>query len=235
MRGIHLAVQTAIVLATVSLVSWPEFRPSAHVQRMWSYSPSLAYASGAENGAMYDEGGMIRPASLLIGSRDLTQSSRTSTDSAGRARASATDAAFIPQAVAVRGGRVNALVGMARTSVNVPIPHAKLLLRNIRTGQVQARTAADEQGQFTFLDLDGNTYIVELLGADGAVMAASEVVALTRGEVRLTQVRAAASASTVAASFGSALAATMPQATEVALASGVTRTTTSLVAQESTR
>jgi hypothetical protein len=232
MRGKHLAVQAAIVLTTVTFVSWPQFRPAVRVQSVWRYAPSTAAQTPTDDEAMYGDASQIRPTPVRLGQTG----SRTQTDSGERASELLAARTFVtPDAVAALGGQVNALVGIARTSLNVPIPYAKVLLRNIRTGQVQARATADELGQFTFLDLDASSYIIELIGADGSVVAASPVVALMRGDLRQMEVRAAASATTIAASFGNALTATMPQATKVALSSDVTRTTTTLVSQESTR
>ena len=42
------------------------------------------------------------------------------------------------------GGKLNALIGFAKTALNAPIPYARLVLRNIRTGQIVARITADE-------------------------------------------------------------------------------------------
>jgi hypothetical protein len=92
---------------------------------------------------------------------------------------------------------------------------------------VLAQTTANEEGQFTFVDVEANTYIVELLGADGAVVATSMMVTMARGELRFTEVRAAAAAAAVKASLGNTLTPTAPQATTVASSNNVTRTTTS--------
>jgi hypothetical protein len=140
-----------------------------------------------------------------------------------------------PAAVTVLGGKLNALVGFARTSLNTPIPYARVVLRNIRTGQVLARTVANERGEFSFVDLESNVYIVELVGADGSVVAASPLVMMARGDVQRTELRVASAASTIAASFGNTLAPTLEQATAVAASRDVARTTTTVTAQESPR
>lgn len=236
MKRTHLAVQTAIVLAMVALVSWPQFRP-VRAQSVWRYTPSAAQQARTDDAAQYsDAAGVIRRTSVGVGQATFTTNvPLTQTDAARRAGELAARTFFTPEPVAALGGKVNALIGMARTSLNAPIPYAKVVLRNIRTGQVQARATANEQGQFSFVDLDASLYIVELLGADGSVVAASQMVTLARGDVRQTEVRAAASATTIAASFGDALTGTLPQATTVASSNDVTRTTPTLVAQESSR
>jgi len=118
--------------------------------------------------------------------------------------------------------------------MNTPIAYARVVLRNLRTGQIHARTVANERGEFSFVDLEANAYVVELLGPDGSVVAASPMVSMARGDVRQTELRVAASATTVTASFGT-LDPSLQQAAAVAASSDVTRTTTAQTTQESPR
>jgi hypothetical protein len=122
---------------------------------------------------------------------------------------------------------VNALSGTALTSLNAPIPYARLILRNILTGQVVGQATANASGQFSFVDLDPNLYIVEVLGANGAVLGTSMMVSgMSRGEQRTLEVRVASTTAAVRSAVGNTLAATGPQATAIAAANDVTRTTT---------
>ncbi len=232
MKRAHLGVQAAIVLAMVGFVSWPQFRP-VRTRSVWRYAPSAAQQARTDDAAKYSDTGAIRRTSVRVGQPRFTtnvpEPQVGGTPGGNNLQAGGTF--NTPQAVAAVGGKLNALVGLARTSLNAPIPYAKVLLRNIRTGQVQARATANEQGQFSFLDLDASLYVVELLGSDGSVVAASQLVTLARGEMRQTEVRASASAATVAASLGDSLTATMPQVTTVASNADVTRTTPALVSQ----
>ena len=129
----------------------------------------------------------------------------------------------------------NAIFGVARTSLNMPIPYARVSLRSIRTGQLLARGVANAEGLFSFFNLDPNAYIIELLGADGAVVATSPMMTMERGDVRQTEVRVPVAASTVQTSFGNTLASTLPLATTVAASNDVTRTTSTFTPQESPR
>jgi hypothetical protein len=130
-------------------------------------------------------------------------------------------------APATTARRLNALNGSALTSLNAPIPYARIVLRNIQTGEVLGQTTANAEGEFSFLDLAPNVYIVELIGADGAVLGTSPLVAgMTRGELRNVQVRVASAAGAVRSALGNTLTGTALQATSVAAANGVTRTTT---------
>jgi hypothetical protein len=105
----------------------------------------------------------------------------------------------------------------------------------VRTGQVIFQTMADVDGQFQFLDLDASAYIVELLGADGSVVATSTMTTMARGEVRQTEVRVAAASAAVRAAVGNTLLPSAPQVTTVATDNDVTRTTTSQTTQISPR
>ncbi len=231
MRRTHLGVQAAIVLAMVASVSWPQFRP-VRVQSVWRYAPAAVLEARTIDAARFGGDARTRPAAPLKDAAYTTPINGAQ-NAPGNARP---DVSYVtPAAVTVLGGKVNALVGFARTSLNTPIPYARVVLRNIRTGRALARTVANERGEFSFVDLESNVYIVELVGADGSVVAASPMVMMARGDVQRTELRVASAASTVAASFGNTLAPTLEQATAVAASSDVARTTTTVTAQESPR
>lgn len=235
MKRTHLGVQAAIVLALVALVSWPQYRP-LRAQTVWRYAPSAVQQARTDDAARYGaDSPEAARRTMGVGPAAYTTTAGAQQSPAASSEVERTRPFFIPDAVAAAGGKLNALLGVARTSLNMPIPYARVVLRNIRTGQVQARSIANEQGRFSFLDLDASAYIVELIGTDGSVLASSAMVSVNRGDVRQTEVRAAASASTVTASFGDTLTSTLPQATTVASNSDVTRTTPALTTQESPR
>lgn len=223
MRRTHLGVQAAIVLIMVALVSWPEFRP-VRAQSVWRYAPSAVLQARTDDAARF---GGDSASAAAARRRSMAVSETAFTTSAANAAANALKgpAFYAPPEVVGAGGKLNALLGIARTSLNMPIPYARLLLRNIRTGQVFARATANQDGQFSFLDLDANSYIIELLGADGAVVATSTTITMSRGELRQAEVRVASAASAVRASLGGTLAAMAPEATTVAASADVTRTT----------
>jgi len=221
MRRTHLGVQIAMVLAMVAFISWPQFRP-VRAQSVWRYAPAAVLQARTLDAARYAGDG----------------SAASAFRSAARDSIGATDrgnAFYLSPAVAALGGKLNALVGFARTSLNVPIPYARVLLRNILTGQVMGRGVANDQGMFSFVDLDSSSYIVELLGPDGSVIATSSIMSVARGDVRRTEIRAAAAATTVAASFGNALSGTLDTAANVASGNDVTKTTSTVTTQESPR
>ena len=225
MKRTHTSVQAFIVLTMIAFVSWPQYRPVVRAQSIWRYSPAVSQRAQADDFARADVG--------------FGRASYISRQPAGRPEtipgvADEINPQYVtPISVAALGGRLNALVGFARTSLNMPIPYARLALRSIRTGRVEARATANDEGRFSFLDIDPSSYIVELLGPDGSVIATSEMVALARGDVRQTTVRMAASASKVASVFGNTLTGTISQTTNIAASSDVTRTTSNMTPQAS--
>lgn len=223
----HLGVQAAIVVTMVASVSYPQFRPAARTQFPWRYAPVAVLQARALDAARF--AGDARTRTPIA----FTTPVAGAQNPLGNVR---TDASYLtPAAVTALGGKVNVLVGFARTSLNTPIPYARVVLRNIRTGRVQASAIANERGEFSFLDIDSTAYVVELVGADGSVAAASPLVTMAPGDVQKTELRVASSAATVTASFGNTLAPTLEQATAVAASSDVTRTTTAQTTQESPR
>lgn len=222
MRRTHLGVQAAIVLTMVTLVSWPQFRP-VRSQSVWRFVPQSVLEARANDAARF-AGRPVR------GGNGVDQTAPTQRGAAQNAALG-----YVPAPVAALGGRVNALVGRARTSLNAPIPFARVLLRNVLTGQVILQTTADRYGDFQFLDLDATAYIVELLGADGSVVATSTMTTMARGEVRQTEVRVAAASAAVRAAVGYMLMPTSVQVTTVASSADVTRTTATQTTQISPR
>jgi hypothetical protein len=233
MKRTHLGVQAAIVLAMVAFVSWPQFRP-VRAQSIWRYAPNAVLQARANDAAKYSDmgAGAARRTPFALGQTGYTDA--TGAQMPGN-KSDLERAApyFTPEAVAAAGGRLNALIGFARTSLNVPIPYARVVLRNIRTGIIAGHALANDQGQFSFVDLDANAYIVELLGPDGSVVATSAMVSMARGYVLQTEVRVAASAAAVATSLGNSTVSALPQATTLAASNDVTRTTPALTTQES--
>src|SRR5262245_44273049 len=86
----------------------------------------------------------------------------------------------VPHAVTVRGMTV---VGSAWRANNTPIPHARIRLRNIVTGKIEAITQADDEGAFLFEKVRVGSYLVELVSDDdGKVLAVSHAFTVLDGE-----------------------------------------------------
>lgn len=86
------------------------------------------------------------------------------------------------------------ILGTAWKADNTPIPEARLRLRNVTTGRMEATTVANGKGQFGFTNIEPDTYVVELVNEDGKVLAISKVFSVTPGETIATFVRLSARA-----------------------------------------
>jgi hypothetical protein len=221
----HLGLQAFFILLLIALVSWPEFRP-VRAASVWRYSPEALTRAQAEElaGFSYEENAGRRARQNDLSYRaDIREAATTQ----GRTRGAddiQTPTFTPPAAVTEVGGQINAVLGRARTSLNTPIPYARVLLRNIRTGAIEKRATANEEGRYTFLDVNDSAYIVELIGSDGSVVASSEMVAMAAGDVRETTVRVSANANATAATFNNRLGGTLTESTINAQLNNVTRT-----------
>lgn len=81
------------------------------------------------------------------------------------------------------------VVGVAWKVDNTPIPSARLRLRNLVSGKVEANTVSDLTGQFAFAGIEGGTYAVELLGENGKVMTVGHAFVIAPGETVATFIR----------------------------------------------
>jgi len=72
--------------------------------------------------------------------------------------------------------------GTALTSTNSPVANSPVRLRDTRRGRIVAELVTDKAGTFVFGLIDPSSYVVELVGRDGWVLAASEMVSLGPGE-----------------------------------------------------
>lgn len=103
--------------------------------------------------------------------------------------------------------RATAIRGHAWTADNTPIPAARLRLRNVTTGKVEAVTIANEAGQFTFSDVEGGSYLVELVNDAGSVLAVGHLFSIGPGEIVGTFVRLGTRVPWFSGFFGNAAAA----------------------------
>ena len=223
MKRTHFGIQAIVVVAVVSFVSWPQFRP-ARAQSIWRYAPAAVLEARTIDAARYAGAASASTRRPFIG--DLSSSTELVPTPQGSAVIDDTQDEFAPGAIAALGGTDNALVGLAQNSLNASIPRARVVLRDIRTGEALQQATADELGQFWFVDLPGSEYVVELLGPDGSVVAASEVVKTSKGRLLRTVVRVAAATAAVVAVLSNQLWPSRDYATAIATSSDVTPTTT---------
>lgn len=66
---------------------------------------------------------------------------------------------------------------------NSPLPDSLVRLRDARYGRIDGTQVTDRAGIFSFGAVDPGTYVVELLGKDRKVLAASELLTISSGDV----------------------------------------------------
>jgi hypothetical protein len=192
-------VQTAAVLALVLLVGWPKFAPAPDLTVWRSDSP-------------------IAPRPELI-QDEIERRTASTAGRSGRTKQGQAPPGE-PRTLADIDARVNAIVGRARTLTNQPVPFARVVLRNTKTGFIEARTTADQEGRFTFRDVGATGYVIELIDADGTVIASSDLITIRSGDMTQATIRVVAN-STVRAVFGSrTLGSTVQEAVTRAIDSG---------------
>src|SRR5688572_28403098 len=102
------------------------------------------------------------------------------------------------------GARSTSILGAAWKADNSPIPSARMRLRNVLSGRITATTTAYELGQFSFNDIDGGSYVIELVSENGRVLAIGHTFTVAPGETIATFVRLAAKAPWFSNFFGNA-------------------------------
>ncbi len=96
-------------------------------------------------------------------------------------------AAARPESTAALGPRAGrsafvAVHGTALTAANAVIPEARVRIRDARAGRIVSVRNTDASGSFSFDRIDPGSYVVELLGTQDRVLAASDLVTLDAGD-----------------------------------------------------
>jgi hypothetical protein len=221
MTPARFGFQAMVVLSLVALVSWPEQR-QVRAGDFWhaldgaSKRLDVPATLGSHAGGGKYVIGYGTASEMRLGAQAAAALHRKlyENDIEGRRRS-------VPPGLQTLGGKVNGIFGYARAARNTPIASAQLLLRNTKTGKVEAPAVADEYGRFAFLDMMPSSYIVELVDSKGAVIGVSDVVMVGLNELREATVRAAGRAAF--ASFGGGLRPTAQQTMDAASSQGVNR------------
>lgn len=214
--------QTMVVLSLVCLVSWPEPR---QVRAVDSWHPVDGAATRRDVSSITGttrrgEGkyviGFGTASEVRLGATAAAALHRTlyERDADGRRRQA-------PPGLRALGGKINGIVGYAQGPRNTPLASARLLLRNVSTGKVEAPAMADEFGRFAFLDVMPSAYMVELIDQTGRVIGVSDLITIGLNELRQASVRMAGRAAF--ASFGGAIKPAAQETLEAAASQGVNR------------
>jgi len=149
----------------------------------------------------------VLPLAVCLGATALVAGSTDRPDSkpAGKSTPGVTRPAGPTSAAPLT--RTTAIIGTAWTANNAPIKQASLRLRNIVTGKVLATTVADDAGQFSFDNVPGGSYVVELLDGGGRVEVVGQAFTIAQGETVATFVRRGANVPWFTGFFSNAVTA----------------------------
>lgn len=89
------------------------------------------------------------------------------------------------------GARTTTVFGYVWDARNVPIAFANVRLRNVVTGRVEANAVAADNGEFSFDNLEGGTYVIEYVDQNTKVLAVGHVFSVAPGETVATFIRLA--------------------------------------------
>lgn len=106
-------------------------------------------------------------------------------------------------AVQTNGGTV---LGSVWNERNEGVPNARVRLRNLSTGRIEATVRADANGQFTFEGLQPGTYVLECVNDQGKVLALGQNFAMLPNDTIATFIRLGARVPWFADFFGNAAA-----------------------------
>jgi hypothetical protein len=116
---------------------------------------------------------------VCAGAVCLAPAPASASGAAGRAKAP----------TATLGARATSILGAAWNSDNTPIPDARLRLRNVLTGKIEATTVANETGQFTFTGIESGSYVIELVTENGKLLTVGHTFTVGPGETVATFIR----------------------------------------------
>ncbi|HEY2907342.1 MAG TPA: carboxypeptidase-like regulatory domain-containing protein [Vicinamibacterales bacterium] len=81
-----------------------------------------------------------------------------------------------------RPGVLTTIRGNALDSMGGPMANAPVRLRDARSGHIVDAQKTDKAGVFEFRGVDPGSYIVEILGPDSTVLAASQLLTVEAGD-----------------------------------------------------
>lgn len=124
---------------------------------------------------------------------------------------------------AARSGTAGTILGTVWDAQSQPIADAQVRLRNLTTGKVEATARAGQSGQFTFQNVEGGNYVLELLNDEGRVVAVGQTFSVAPVETVATFVRLGARLPWFSGFFNNAAASAVSTAAGLGLtAVGVT-------------
>jgi hypothetical protein len=84
--------------------------------------------------------------------------------------------------VAARPSLLATIQGNALDSTNGALPHSVVRLRDARAGRIIDVQTTSPSGLFAFRGVDPGNYIVEIVGVDGSILSASQILSVDAGQ-----------------------------------------------------
>jgi len=150
---------------------------------------------------------------LMAGAQSIAPS-RTTASVRSAVRSSA------PRPLTARPTGLTTIHGNVLDATNGNLPNVVVRLRDARFGRIVDTEFTDKSGLFTFRTLDPGSYIVELMGNNSSVLAASQILNIEAGEIVSAIVQLPLLAPAVGAAGSSTVATAAAIVTEAA-ATGV--------------
>lgn len=77
---------------------------------------------------------------------------------------------------------LSTIQGNALTFTNAPLANGRVRLRDARSGRIIETTTSDKAGLFVFRPVEPGSYVVELVGNDQRILAASQILNADAGD-----------------------------------------------------
>jgi hypothetical protein len=94
----------------------------------------------------------------------------------------ASGAAFKAATAKARASALTTIQGNALDSTNVKLSNVTVRLRDARFGRIVDTELTDKSGLFAFRAVDPGIYIVEIVGNDESILAASQLLSVNAGD-----------------------------------------------------
>jgi hypothetical protein len=124
--------------------------------------------------------------------------------------------------VAARASAFSTIMGNALDSSDGQLANVVVRLRDARFGRIVESQYTDQSGIFTFKAVDPGSYIVEILGNDDTVLAASQLLNVNAGETASTVVKLPSKVPSFAGMTGTASTPSAYALVLEAVATGIT-------------
>jgi hypothetical protein len=126
---------------------------------------------------------MHRAVAVLLVTTPLAVAAQPVTSPRATASARSAVRSSAPRPLTARTSTLTTIQGNALDATSGHLPNAVVRLRDARFGRIVDTEFTDKSGLFTFRTLDPGSYIVELMGNNSSVMAASQILNVEAGEI----------------------------------------------------